>query len=907
MKRVTSICVQALAWAGRGICGRLSLPLAFLVASAGGAAAVTLTVTPGTLSNLYAGELTLQITGLTNGETVLVERFLDLNANGVAEAGEPLVESFRLTDGQARSVGGVRNGNIPGDNDLAANSQIAATLNFANGPEFSRASSAQLIRVSSPSGHFTPVQQTLTVTQAAYAQQITGTISGGGSPLPFAMAGILVQLGNNMEFVAGTPADALGHFSFAVSNGTYVVIGFAPGYVGSFMTSPQVTVAGVNTNVTVPLTAASFTLSGAVVDTGSGQGVPGIQFFVTSANNDYSALFTDALGNFSGGVINGLWQVEPSDSSLSLGGWLRTQSKVNVSVSGASVSGVNVAAIPGMALIYGTLKDDLARPLAGVRLSAGDSGNQFEISTRTDVGGNFFLAVTNGSWYLMADSAGSGLPGGYILQPAQVPVTAGQAVLTNLVARPATAYLVGVARDGNNNPISGGTILAFAGSGQNVTAQLGGDGSFVLPVWGGSWTVGLETQSAASHNVVGPQLNFNVTDGVSISNINYIAPVSTRTISGWVKTAANAPIDGIMLYAGAMINGTNYNAGTATDGGGNYSMPVLAGSWGVGVDSQGLAQRGYGVVLSQSVDTSAGNQTLNFVVGTPALGTLFFRHALGQVGEFGRSSTPTVHYPVSIKNYRAIFQVANDTNPPAANTVLFTGPPGSGLTNAPADPSFGAVQNGASVTYFSPPVGNPTAAIGGGWTVIYRTNANNLLVPDPQAFSRVVVPVPTVIVSNDLLRGLSWSYRDANGNPLGGTPPFVRTNRIDLIDQNGMGLDVEIFAAATSYTYPATNTYHWSALGAMRVNYVDDLTNQYFVAFTESSPTLTGAATLAGQHYQFLLNGPPGPNYTVQFRTNLSSGTWSTLVVTNSATSPIPIVDTRATNSSRFYRVLVGP
>jgi hypothetical protein len=89
--------------------------MAVLAGTPGRSAAATLSVTPNSISNLYPGNITLQINGLTNGETVLVERFLDINTNGVIDVSEPLVQSFRVTDGKVDSIGGVRNLNIPGD------------------------------------------------------------------------------------------------------------------------------------------------------------------------------------------------------------------------------------------------------------------------------------------------------------------------------------------------------------------------------------------------------------------------------------------------------------------------------------------------------------------------------------------------------------------------------------------------------------------------------------------------------------------------------------------------------------------------------------------------------------------------------------------------------------------------
>src|SRR5207302_9164369 len=128
--------------------GSFSLAALLIVGLADASQAATLSISPASISNLYSGNLTIQIGGLTNGETVLVERFLDLNTNGIIDAAEPLVQSFRLTDGQVTSISGVRNGNIPGDNDTAANSQITSSLNFGNGAECTRGSVTQIFRLS---------------------------------------------------------------------------------------------------------------------------------------------------------------------------------------------------------------------------------------------------------------------------------------------------------------------------------------------------------------------------------------------------------------------------------------------------------------------------------------------------------------------------------------------------------------------------------------------------------------------------------------------------------------------------------------------------------------------------------------------------------------------------------------
>jgi hypothetical protein len=73
-------------------------------------------------------------------------------------------------------------------------------------------------------------------------------------------------------------------------------------------------------------------------------------------------------------------------------------------------------------------------------------------------------------------------------------------------------------------------------------------------------------------------------------------------------------------------------------------------------------------------------------------------------------------------------------------------------------------------------------------------------------------------------------------------------------------------------------------------------------------PTLSASdMNLANGQFSITVTGMSGPDYAVQFSTNLLS--WSTVFETNSPPSPFIWVDTNAslTNPAGFYQVLVGP
>ena len=98
-------------------------------------AAVTFSVNPSAVSNFYAGLISLQIGGLNTGETVRIDKFLDVNSNGVIGAPDLAVQSFLLTDGQASvfhdGATAVTNINVPGDFN-PTNGVITARLRIAS-------------------------------------------------------------------------------------------------------------------------------------------------------------------------------------------------------------------------------------------------------------------------------------------------------------------------------------------------------------------------------------------------------------------------------------------------------------------------------------------------------------------------------------------------------------------------------------------------------------------------------------------------------------------------------------------------------------------------------------------------------------------------------------------------------
>ncbi|WP_438480142.1 beta strand repeat-containing protein [Oleiharenicola lentus] len=586
------------------------------------AAAPALSVTPSTLAVSSATPVVLHVTGLTAGEAVLVERYLDVNANGVVDAADRLVQSARITDGAVTLIGGQRNRNVPGDTDGAADGQITTQFSLSRSVEMGKVVGTFLVRVSSPTAAFSAFTETFTATQTADGQSISGTVmSDGGTPvaIPNAIVGLLGG-GEESEFLYGVLANASGEFSINAPAGTYQVVSVANGFLADLgNASPVVLGAGQTPTSNVTMIAGTRTISGRLENSvDAAQRLPGVQLFVQSEMGLISLPATDAAGNFSVSVTAGEWQVETSSTSLGSLGYLSGASATAADTTSASVSNLNIPLVKANALLYGTLITNTGTPLANVLMEARESGNLYSLETVTDSLGRYSFGAVAGTWNIGVDYNSPVLAG--YLPPASnnATVTTGAAVQTNFVAAAANAHLQGTVTN-NGVPVPNLLLSAVRQGGIVMSLQTTSDssGNFDFGVVGATWTIRLDEETAANNNLVGASISATVADNATTSGIAYTVKTRTGVITGQVRDGGNNPLENVNVFANATISGVAYLASARTNESGNYSFPVINGTWTVG------AYGGNGVTFTnQSATVSSASTTVNF---TPVVYTSHFQ------------------------------------------------------------------------------------------------------------------------------------------------------------------------------------------------------------------------------------------------------------------------------------------
>ncbi len=575
----------------------------------------TLSINPNSVPSNYAGSIDVTVNGLASGETVQIERFIDLNSNGVIDTGEPLISSFLVTDGKVVSIGAARNTNIPGDEDLTANSQIRTTLRFPQFPEIGMGAGASLFRVSSPQNRFAPTQAAFSVTQPSYPQAVTGAVTVNGA---VAASAFVAALDGTGTFFAGALSDAAGKYRMNLPAGNYMLLAFKSGSIGNFNSAAKVSLAaGATATANINNAAGNRVISGKIADVDSGAGLPGVQFFVEDDNGDFTLAVTDRLGNYSATVsAQSNWQVQPSENSLAMLGYLRAHSQSLANTLSGNAT-LNVGLPKATALVYGTVKDQAGKPVVGLEIRGHqqmDGG--LRGSGTTDASGNYSVGLIQGSWSISPD--GDSLKRfGLLGKNKDVTLAGNQFTRADLDTKAATAHLRGRVVDDQDNPVDGDVYMFASDPVTGWSSETGADGSgnFDLPVFAGTWNVSITIENSPQSYVV-PQLSFVVQDNIDQNNLTLRLKNPTAHINGSVRDNSSRGLSGIDVYAYATINGLNYNVNSQTDGSGNFSLPVINGSWSVGVNCRDIEPLQLQCPQNQTISISGANANITLVASS---------------------------------------------------------------------------------------------------------------------------------------------------------------------------------------------------------------------------------------------------------------------------------------------------
>ncbi len=578
----------------------IRLWLSFTIISA--ASAVDFSITPPAVSSQHTGYLTFQIGGLTNGQQVFLEKYLDANRNGVIDSGEIAVQRFRVLDGQLSLLGGATNLNVAGDNDGVMNGSITSRINFQQSSQMAPIAAQYLYRLSFPAGGPPPLTNVFTVTNPPAAQGFTGQVQSVGTNIPNAIVIALdASTSGGGRLVAGTLADGSGNYQLPLPPGTYLLAAAAGNYVASLAGPGSTLAPGAHLASTLALLPAANSIAGQIVDAANpAKGIPGLFLPMESAGGSLAIAFTDVNGNFVATVTPDIWRFKPSDWEVAFHGYLSPPDDASINTTTGSVSGVTLSLAKASALIYGTVTNTLGQPVPGIVLDGHDqSGLAGDQNTVTDGDGNYALGASlSASWELSLDS-NNPLLANSIIAPGYANFSFGplQSVRQNFTMKPAPYQITGHLRDSQGNPIAGIYIFAqdssgFLAVGQNTAA----DGSYSLPVANGAWNVGPDCNGGdASLSSFGyPCINQRSTN-IAGANVvlDFTVPLLTAHLQGQVIDDHGSPVAFMNIFAATTNNGTQFQA--TTDAGGNFDLGVVGGTYLVQLNvdaNSGLPARG---------------------------------------------------------------------------------------------------------------------------------------------------------------------------------------------------------------------------------------------------------------------------------------------------------------------------
>jgi hypothetical protein len=857
----------------------------------------TFTNTPAAVSNTYSGYITLQIGGLTNGEKVVVQEFLDANTNGIIDAGDFLVQQFNLTDGQASvfhdGTTAVTNFNVPGDTDSTAG-QITAQLGF------SQLGGVVIIgkyalRLSSPTGHFTPITNFFSITNFPYAGSFTGNVvsNGTSTTLPNAVVLLSQPSGDGGQNVSsGVVANNSGGYAIKAPPGNYALFAFKSNFVANLGTAPSLALSSGTITTNLSLIPATRSISGKIIDASTRAGLPGISGVVSSTDNFLAVFFTDTNGNFTVPVTASQWKFEGNSPA----GYLESQNSQKVDTTTGSVLGVTNALTKATAVFYGSVKDSNNNPLVGVNIYSSDNNGgtgQYQQDSSTDANTNYnYVAGALGGdiWYVQVDNNQSPSLANYIFSQSQnnsINLTNGQAVRQDFTAILATNQITGNVKFNGTNVV-GVQVYAYATIGtNNYQAQMDTDanGNYSLNVANGNWNVNVyDCNGCGDNDSLSTVLNGQNYEDPASQNATINNNIATNNFTiqycGGVQIITTSPLP----------DGTN----------GDYYVIQLQGSdcnnnfiWSLDDPSD----------FPSSLTFNSDGE----IFGTPdTTGTYNFSVNVND----GNGHSANTNLSLTIVGAASPLQITTSSLPNGTNTEFYS----QTLQASGGTPPYGWYVP----DYSASPPANLSLSTGGVLSGTLSTTAQSYsfyvdvtdsvstVVEELFTLNVVTPPALPLTITNALLpNGSIGVPYSAQLGATGGQPPYFWSYALGSQNLSAIGLSLNSSGLISGT--PTTNRVFSFKAQVTDSNVSDPPTNKVLSITINSKPVLVSQSWQTNR-FQMRLTGASNQNYTLQLSTNLSSTNWIPLFITNSATTnSFLLTDPNATNKQRFYRVLIGP
>jgi hypothetical protein len=552
-----------------------------IAASLGGA---QISLAPAVLTNGFTGSIKMDISAINVGETLIAERFIDFNGNGVIDEEDYAVQRFSLTDDVAPAIGGVRNPNIPGDEDGGIPRQIRSMINMRLS-ELDYLSGNFLMRVSSPSNAFLPVTQSLTVSSAPTAQLIVGNVMTGAGVF-VSNAWIVAEDPNTGEPVVGLAAGSTNVFLLKAPAGAWNLVALKPGYVSQKPTMVALhAISAERTNLVVE--PGTVKISGVLHEQGTNTGLGSVSLMLRSDTGARTVGYTDAEGHFTCFVTPGQWTLTPNLKSLTVLGYVGPGEVWKVDATAGDVTTLDYALPKVTALVYGRVKNSINRNIVDLELLADTTSSLAAALAYTDPYGTFFLGLAEGAWYVApyeVDMRERGLFG----TGQTVTLANGEAQVLNLIYTQAAAHIRGQVVDLEGEPVSGLNVEGWNFDAVTAHAYTDIEGAFDLRVTAGRWLVRVADTMASIPLAVDSAV-VQVADGDDVGGIVLTAAPVMGHLTGRFVDSTGAAIANMALVA---TNGLGMSLLQNSGDDGEFDFAVSSGNWMVRIEASGAQTSG---------------------------------------------------------------------------------------------------------------------------------------------------------------------------------------------------------------------------------------------------------------------------------------------------------------------------